>query len=166
MRHSFKPFLMKVSEVGHEVFSSAMDSWCSFYKNWLFSFGKVDAYFLNSGCGRNNLNVDEIPCWNGVLVDFEELIANPSKVLARLGDAFAESRVVKRKVPLSKEQATAKKIQGKWVNGYWFFLNATLNSDTTFAAEKKKRSEPKKIFEHRIERFGAKVLSKMRKLSI
>lgn len=113
MLDSFKPFLTKVSEVGHEVFSSAMDSWCSFYKNYLFSFGKVDADFLNSGCGRNNLNVDEIPCWNGVLVDFKELIANSSNVLARLGDAFAEGRIKKRKVPLSKEQAMVKEIQGK-----------------------------------------------------
>ena len=110
---SLDPFLTQVTQVGHEVFTSAVDAWCSFYKNYLFSFGKVDADFLNSSCGKNDLNIDKVPCWNGVLVDFNELVADPSKVLARLGEAFEQSGIVKRKVPLSEAQAMAEKIWGE-----------------------------------------------------
>merc|ERR1719233_2659762 len=109
---SLEPFLMQVTQVGHEGFPSAVDAWCSFYKNYLFSFGKVDAEYLNWTCGKNDLNVDEIPCWNGVLINYNELLAEPSKVLNRLGNAFEEIGIVKRELPLSRYQVMAKKFWG------------------------------------------------------
>jgi len=170
---ALEPFLTQVTQVGHEVFVSAVDSWCSFYKNYLFSFGKVDADFLNSTCGKNDLNVDEVPCWNGVLVDFNELIADPSKVLARLGEAFEESGIMKRNVPLSEDQAMAKNIWGapRWekIDGYWLSLNAAPNSQTSYETAKKSqidKATPKSNYEKRIHDKGAEVLNKMQEFSV
>jgi len=170
---SLEPFLTQVTQVGHEVFTSAVDAWCSFYKNYLFSFGKVDAEFLNSNCGKNNLNVDEIPCWNGVLVDFNELIADPAKVLARLREAFEEIGIVKREVPLTEDQAMPKKVWGatRWekIDGYWLSLNAAPNSKTSYEAAKKSqvdKATPKNDMEKRIFNKSAEVLNKMHEFSV
>jgi len=170
---SLEPFLTQVTQVGHEVFVSAVDAWCSFYKNYLFSFGKVDAEFLNSTCGRNDLNVNEVPCWNGVLVDFNELIVDPPKVLARLGEAFEKIGIVKREVPLSEDQAMAKNVWGatKWekIDGYWLSLNAAPNSHTSYQTAKKSqvdKATPKNDKERRIFNKGAEVLSKIREFSV
>jgi len=173
LHRSMEPFLTQVTQVGHEVFPSAVDSWCSFYKNYLFSFGKVDAEFLNSTCGKNDLNVDKIPCWNGVLINFNELIAEPSKVLARLGEAFEEIGIVKREVPLSEDQAMAKNIWGemRWekVDSYWLPLSAAPNSVTTYEAAKKSqvaKATPKNDKEKHIFDKVAEVLNKMHEFSV
>jgi len=170
---SLEPFLTQVTQVGHEVFISAVDAWCSFYKNYLFSFGKVDAEFLNSNCGKNDLNVDEIPCWNGVLVDFNELIADPAKVLARLREAFEEIGIVKREVPLSEDQAMPKNVWGerRWekIDGYWLSLNAAPNSQTSYEAAKKSqvdKATPKNDMEKRIFNKSVEVLNKMQEFSV
>jgi len=172
-QRSLEPFLTQVTQVGHEVFPSAIDAWCSFYKNYLFSFGKVDAEFLNSTCGKNDLNVDQIPCWNGVLINFNELVVEPSKVLARLGKAFEEIGIVKREVPLSEDQAMAKNIWGetRWekVDGYWLSLSAAPNSRTTYEAAKKSqvaKATPQNDKEKHIFDKGAEVLDKMNEFSV
>jgi len=172
-RRALEPFLMQVTQVGHEVFPSAVDAWCSFYKNYLFSFGKVDAEFLNSTCGKNDLNVDEIPCWNGVLINFNELLAEPSNVLARLGEAFEEIGIAKREVPLSEDQAMAKNIWGetRWekVDGYWLSLSAAPNSHTSYETAKKSqvgKATPQNDKEKQIFDKGAEVLDKMHEFSV